>query len=390
MAVALLPYIAIFIGLPGERFRIMDKTLWLDIQQNRYFAIPTDADIPAGELTLHRLNGETRAVSAAAVAPWQVTGDDISPYLAADVGVHMLQKAGISPEFESLPDLWRKQDKLQELSLDDIIAVMTYMSDENEPLPGPERLAAIKAQAQMLGIGGDIETWLGMLRMVYLQLADRTQVDMVLAKLRTTSEGIAQLQEAEHAGDATAVVNALQAMLSNLSLANADSATAAEPWVNQITPGIAAPDAPFQLVGQFLREDGWNPQQIDDNIYGMGYEGRNGRFVCFAGVREELHVLVFYAVAPENAPPELLPAIYEFTVLANFGLYLGNFEVDPRDGEIRFRSSVDFQDDRLTPALIRNTIYAAVAMMDRYLPALTDILANGRAVAEAVAAVEND
>ncbi|MEL6492946.1 MAG: YbjN domain-containing protein [Cyanobacteria bacterium J06621_3] len=64
----------------------------------------------------------------------------------------------------------------------------------------------------------------------------------------------------------------------------------------------------------------------------------------------------------------------QFITRANYGLILGNFELDYTDGEIRYKTSLDVESDRLTPALTKNLIYTNVMTMDQYLPGLLAVL----------------
>ena len=146
----------------------------------------------------------------------------------------------------------------------------------------------------------------------------------------------------------------------------------------------------FVTLGEFLEEDGWFPQRIDDrSIFRVGFAGKNGQQVCYARVVEELQQLLFYAVAPVKAPEALRPTAAEFITRANYGLRIGNFEMDYSDGELRYKTSIDFEGVALTPQLLRNTLYPAVQTLDRYLPGLMQVLYAGIAPASAIEAVEN-
>jgi hypothetical protein len=81
-------------------------------------------------------------------------------------------------------------------------------------------------------------------------------------------------------------------------------------------------------------------------------------------------------------------AVAEFITRANYGLRIGNFELDFDDGEVRYKSSLDFEGLALTPELIRNTIYPAVQTIDRYLPGLMSVFYASKSPAEAIAEVE--
>jgi hypothetical protein len=147
----------------------------------------------------------------------------------------------------------------------------------------------------------------------------------------------------------------------------------------------------FVTLGQFLTEDDWHPRQIEDKyIYRMGFAGSNGDTVCYAQIRVDLEQFLFYVMAPVKAPEETRLAVTEFITRANYGLRIGNFEMDFSDGEMRFKSSLDFEGVTLTPALIKHAIYPAVTTMDRYLPGLMAVIYGGQSPAEAIAEVEAD
>lgn len=145
----------------------------------------------------------------------------------------------------------------------------------------------------------------------------------------------------------------------------------------------------FDTLRKFLEDDGWYPQQLDDkHIYRVVFSGKNGDLRCYAQIRVELEQFLFYAVAPVKASEEVQPAIAEFLSRANYGLRIGNFELDYRDGEVRYKSSLDFEAETLTPNLIRNAIYPAVQTMDRYLTGLMSVMYGGRTPVEAIQEIE--
>ena len=147
----------------------------------------------------------------------------------------------------------------------------------------------------------------------------------------------------------------------------------------------------FSTLGDFLKDDGWYPQQLEGKqIYRMGFGGHNGQMTCYAQVWDDLEQFVFYVLAPVKAPEALRPAVAEFITRANYGLRIGNFELDYLDGELRYKSSLDFEGVALTPELIINAIYPAVQTMDRYLPGLMEVIYGDRPPAAAVAAIENE
>lgn len=145
----------------------------------------------------------------------------------------------------------------------------------------------------------------------------------------------------------------------------------------------------FDTVGKFLEEDGWHPQKLEDHyVYRAYFAGLNGEVACFAQVRVDLEQFLFYVVMPVRVPEQMRPAVAEFLTRANYGLRIGNFEMDFSDGEVRYKSSLDFEGDELTPALIRNAIYPAVQTLDRYLPGIMAVIFGGKSPEAAIAEIE--
>ncbi len=147
----------------------------------------------------------------------------------------------------------------------------------------------------------------------------------------------------------------------------------------------------FETLRVFLESDGWYPQPLEDKtIYRAAFDGKNGELRCYAQVRVELEQFLFYAVAPVKVPEEARSDVAEYLTRANYGLRIGNFELDYRDGEVRYKSSLDFEGQKLTNNLIRNTIYPAVQTMDRYLKGLLSVMFGGRTPLEAIEEVEGE
>jgi hypothetical protein len=145
----------------------------------------------------------------------------------------------------------------------------------------------------------------------------------------------------------------------------------------------------LDAVINFFKEDDWSFTQVEDRpILRLGFQGDNGQWTCYAQAREEETQLLFYSLCPVKAPEDRRMAVAEFLTRANYGLFIGNFELDFGDGEIRFKTSIDVEGDPMSPALVRPLVYTNVLMMDRYLPGLLSVIYGNVPPAEAVANVE--
>ena len=160
---------------------------------------------------------------------------------------------------------------------------------------------------------------------------------------------------------------------------------------NDQTPPARSPNgaAAFERVGTFLANDGWFPQKNEEkSVYRMVFEGQNGEQRCFAQIRQDLEQLVFYAVAPIKVPEVTRAAVAEFITRANYGMRIGNFEMDFNDGEVRYKSALDFEGATLDDALIRNVLYPAVQTLDRYIPGIMAVAFGNREPATVIAEIE--
>ena len=120
----------------------------------------------------------------------------------------------------------------------------------------------------------------------------------------------------------------------------------------------------------------------------MGFSGKNGQSTCYAQIRVDMEQLIIYAIAPVKVPEETRVAAAEYITRANYGLRIGNLEMDFSDGEIRYKSSLDFEEETLTSQFIKMATYPAVQTLDHYTPGLMAVIYGGKSPEEAVAEVE--
>ena len=125
----------------------------------------------------------------------------------------------------------------------------------------------------------------------------------------------------------------------------------------------------------YYEQDDWPFVQLENQpILKTAFQGSNGQWTCYAQERESSHMLVFHSILPFRVPEERRLAVAEYITRANYGLFLGNFEMDFTDGELRFKTSLDLEDSHPGQAQIRNTVLSNLAFVDRYLPGLMQVL----------------
>ncbi len=143
-------------------------------------------------------------------------------------------------------------------------------------------------------------------------------------------------------------------------------------------------------VKEFFVSDDWKFSELEEGALRMGFAGRNGNWTCLARSREERGIFTFYSIAPVNVPEDKRPAVAEYITRANYGLPLGNFEMDYSDGEVRYKTSVDVEGEEymLTPTMVKSIVYSNVLTMDRYLGGLMAVIYGGASPAQEIEKAE--
>jgi hypothetical protein len=145
----------------------------------------------------------------------------------------------------------------------------------------------------------------------------------------------------------------------------------------------------FDAVAEGLTRFGLRFSQVaGEPRFMLAISGDNAHYVCHLRVDEERCFVLFYTLCPLVVPEDARTRMAEFVARANYGLPIGNFEIDVRDGEVRFKTSIDVEDARVTEALLRPVVYANTHTMDRYMPGIVDVLYRGGDPAAVVEAID--
>lgn len=145
-------------------------------------------------------------------------------------------------------------------------------------------------------------------------------------------------------------------------------------------------------VQAFLDAEEWAYEtHPDGDAVRMRFLGESGEWLLVAQeTGEDGGKLVVYSLPEEPVPADRLGAVAEAVCRINYGLILGCWELDLRDGELRYRTGGDFRGGEATPEQIGHLIFTSALMTDRYLPALRAVAFDGVDPADAVEEEEDD
>lgn len=103
---------------------------------------------------------------------------------------------------------------------------------------------------------------------------------------------------------------------------------------------------------------------------------------CVIRVHEHTQLVAFYGVLPFHLPESHLQAGMMLATQLNYDMMLGCVEIDIRDGEIRFKNSLDFEPiinangGFVPPTVISYLLKGVMAMTASFAPLFSDLLAS--------------
>lgn len=121
---------------------------------------------------------------------------------------------------------------------------------------------------------------------------------------------------------------------------------------------------------EYVRSQGWKHRIDVDNEehcviqLGMNVRGKlsSVRMILVASESDIQSI----AVCPMNATEDVRQIVAEYVTRANYGLKVGNFELDFRDGEVRYQSCMVSLDGVPTQKNIERTVDMPILMFSRY------------------------
>lgn len=155
------------------------------------------------------------------------------------------------------------------------------------------------------------------------------------------------------------------------------------------------------IVESLLVEEGFKVDRVkpiiadnamdEDNTitFRIFVKGQKGEWPCMVRCFDDTSRLLVYSLYPESVPENLRPRISELICRINYGLIMGNFEMDWDDGELRYKTSMDIEGIELGSTILRNLIYGNFHSFDLYFKAIAQGLDTHRDLDTIVMEAEN-
>lgn len=145
-------------------------------------------------------------------------------------------------------------------------------------------------------------------------------------------------------------------------------------------------------IKQFLEDDDWNYRMDEENgviSTGMKLKCKFQRADVSIRIGTDTFMVLF--ILPVNAEESVRPKVLDFINRANYGLIRGGFEMDIRDGEVRFRTShyCGKNIDMIDSEIIGDAVYLNYSMVERYGSELMAVMMGFMEPDEAIEKADN-
>ena len=148
----------------------------------------------------------------------------------------------------------------------------------------------------------------------------------------------------------------------------------------QIEPVVPVPKKSlFDRVAGFLDANDWHYKtESEKNYISMGCRIKEAsvRVIIDVFESEEWRRVMTFSIYPIFVPENRRPAVLEAMNRINHVLVYGNFEMDPADGEIRFRTSVESDTD-IPESMMERVLNGNLAGSDKHFGALMAVAFGG-------------
>ena len=128
----------------------------------------------------------------------------------------------------------------------------------------------------------------------------------------------------------------------------------------------------------------------DLNVIKLCFSGNNANYNIYFDIRNrERDCIIVYVMSPVKIPEAKRMQACEYITRANYGIIAGNFEMDFRDGEVRFKSSIEFPEGKLSEEMIKLLWVKPLSAIDNYFPGLMRVVYSNESAADAIREIDS-
>lgn len=146
----------------------------------------------------------------------------------------------------------------------------------------------------------------------------------------------------------------------------------------------------IQLLHDFFKNGDWKYSYDEEkNIFtsGINMNSALGNLNIIVRVRETSYTV--YTILNSTAEKDTLNFVAEYLHRANYGLINGNFELDFDDGEVRYKTFVNFKDTAVSNEIIQDSVLLPIFMFEKYGKNLMKVMLGSNDPKQLIEEIEN-
>ena len=136
----------------------------------------------------------------------------------------------------------------------------------------------------------------------------------------------------------------------------------------------------IQQLRQYLANNNWKyvSPTTDEDIFLFSLETENTQYSCLISIDENEGKFALYMTFPNKVPKKKRTLIASALTILNFGLFLGNFEMDFDDGEIRYKIHMYFKNLEVPIDIIDFYINYSITFLELNYDLLLNAIISGK------------
>lgn len=117
------------------------------------------------------------------------------------------------------------------------------------------------------------------------------------------------------------------------------------------------------------------PYLQNQELIKIDIDGKNGTWPSFVKCEHEEKILLYYSVFPVRIPKEKIDIVINGINQINYGLKIGNFELSYDQGELHFKTAIEFPNTDIDYIpFIEKIVITNILTTDEYMPVIMKLI----------------
>ena len=137
-----------------------------------------------------------------------------------------------------------------------------------------------------------------------------------------------------------------------------------------------------ETIKEYFKRNDWTYTYYEEYSlfrFGIRMDSVIGSLDYIIAIRKDAYTV--YAILRNKVEQEYISQVAEFLHRANYGMHVGNFELDYDDGEIRYKNHIEIEtewfcntDKEISDAMLSRSITIPAAMFKKYGKGLLELM----------------